>query len=149
MTESNLSLAEATFCAEYVEHGNASQAYREAFADSKTVGIKAARLLKQDKIQAEIQRLREELAERHRITVESLIEELEEARQLALSPDPKGKVNSVQAAVAATMGKAKLAGLLVDKQSVEHSGGVASDMTVDMSKLTKDQLKAISKIKVE
>lgn len=65
-----------------------------------------------------IEELRKEARERTMITVESLIVELEEARQAAL-----GATNPQSgAAVAATMGKAKLCGL--DKQIIEHIGDI-------------------------
>lgn len=47
---------------------------------------------------------------RHEITVDDLVKELEEARKLAFETD------KAAAAVSATMGKAKLLGLVVEKQ---------------------------------
>ena len=61
---------------------------------------------------------REELAQRSRCTLDSLLRELEETRVSALNRETP----QCGAAVAATMGKAKLCGL--DKQLVELSGGV-------------------------
>lgn len=55
------------------------------------------------------------------VTVESLTEELEEARKAALGAENP----QCGAAVSATMGKAKLYGL--DKQLVEHSGSIKFD----------------------
>ncbi|MNG18436.1 hypothetical protein D3C85_1129380 [compost metagenome] len=67
-------------------------------------------------MQAYAEELREELRERFMVTVESLIAELEEARQV-------GKENAAAGPmVAATMGKAKLCGL--DKQIIEHRGDI-------------------------
>lgn len=59
------------------------------------------------------------------VTVESLIEELEEARQV-------GKENaSAGPMVAATMGKAKLAGL--DKQIIEHRGNIDQPLVIELT----------------
>ena len=55
-------------------------------------------------------------AKRHELTIDDLVAELEEARTAALGAEnPQSS-----AAVSATMGKAKLLGLVVDKQ--EHTG---------------------------
>jgi hypothetical protein len=67
-------------------------------------------------------------AERAEVTVASLLEELEVARQLAMQ---KGQAS---AAVQATMGKAKLTGLIVDRREVGGAG--------DFSHLTDEELVA-------
>jgi phage terminase small subunit len=59
------------------------------------------------------------------VTVESLTKELDEARLHALK-DEKG----ASAAVAAIMGKAKLHGLLVDKQDHSSSDGSMTPPTL-------------------
>ena len=59
------------------------------------------------------------------MTVDSIVAELEEARQMAL----KAATPQTSAAVAASMGKAKLYGL--DKQFVELSGEVGIRKTLD------------------
>lgn len=56
----------------------------------------------------------EEALKRHEITVDTLVGELEEARQVAKNTEVPS------AMVAATMGKGKLLGLIVDKN--EHTG---------------------------
>lgn len=104
----------------YLETGNASEAYRQAYnaenMKPETVNRKAKELMDNGKIAARIEALQEDHRERHKITVDDLLAELEEARQVAL-----GQGNpQTSAAVAATMGKAKLLGL--DKQILEHSG---------------------------
>lgn len=76
----------------------------------------ASRLWCSPAMQAYAEELREELRERFMVTVESLIAELEEARQV-------GKENAAAGPmVSATMGKAKLCGL--DKQIIEHRGDI-------------------------
>lgn len=111
---------QAAFCRLYLETGNASEAYRQAYVKSNltpaTVHVKASHLLNSDKIAARVCELQGELRQRHRVTVDSLLAELEEARQAALT----AKKPQAAAAVTATMGKAKLAGL--DKEVVELTG---------------------------
>ncbi|MDR6632358.1 hypothetical protein J2X72_001142 [Phyllobacterium sp. 1468] len=75
----------------------------------------ASRLSANENIVARVTELQSQSAERAAVTVESLTDELEEARQLAMA-DEKG----ASAAVAAVMGKAKLHGLLIEKN--EHTG---------------------------
>ncbi|MFZ5231560.1 terminase small subunit [Enterobacter bugandensis] len=107
------------FCQAYIETGNASEAYRTAYAADKmspgAVHVQASKLLDNPKIALMVKELRGEIKQRHGITVDSLVAELEEARQAALGADTPQS----SAAVAATMGKAKLVGL--DKQIVDHT----------------------------
>lgn len=115
-----LTQKQETFCQVYVETGNASEAYRKAYAADKTkpevVHVKASELLSSGKISVRVAELRGEIKKRHNVTVDSLLAELEEARQAALGAETPQS----SAAVAATMGKAKLTGL--DKQIVELTG---------------------------
>lgn len=108
------------FCLAYIETGNASEAYRQSYNADKmkpeTVNRKAKDLLDNGKIAARIKQLQGEHVERHKLTVDDLLAELEEARKAALSAETPQS----SAAVGATMGKAKLLGL--DKQLIEHSG---------------------------
>lgn len=103
------------FCLLYIELGNASEAYRQSYdckkmADS-TVNRKAKELIDNGKITARIAELQAEIKQRHNITVDDLLEELEQARKAALTAESPQS----SAAVAATMGKAKLLGFLVEK----------------------------------
>lgn len=120
------------FCQLYIELGNASEAYRQAYDASKmkpeTIKRKAQELLESGTITATyIAELKLEHKERHNLTVDDLIAELEQARQLALD-DSMGKPQP-SAAVSATMGKAKLLGL--DKQVIEHQGSVNVGFVVE------------------
>ena len=76
----------------------------------ESVNSKGYQLLQQVKITARLDELRAEHKKRHEITVDTLVSELEEARKLAFETD------KASAAVQATMGKAKLLGLVVEKQ---------------------------------
>lgn len=113
-----LTLKQEKFCLAFVETGNASEAYRRAYETEamkpETINRKAKELTDTGKIAARVEELRETHRVRHRVTVDSLLLELEEARQAAL----KAETAQAAAAVGATMGKAKLMGL--DKQVIDH-----------------------------
>ena len=112
-----LTAKQEAFCLAYIETNNASEAYRRVYDSNKmkpeSVNESASRLLADVKITARLAELREPIMQRHNVTVDSLVLELEEARQAALSADTPQS----SAAVAATMGKAKLCGL--DKQVID------------------------------
>jgi len=113
-----LTIKQEKFCNLYIELGNASEAYRQSYNCQKmkdeTVNRTANALLNDRKITARIDELRSDLAKRHDITKDTLITELEEARQIAKDT---AKAASM---VSATMGKARILGL--DKQVIEHTG---------------------------
>lgn len=106
------------FCLAYVETGNASEAYRRSYNTAnmaeKTAQREGYNTLQKPQVQARIEELRTKVMERHEITVDTLLAELEEARLLGKET---GKASAM---VTASMGKAKLLGL--DKQIVELTG---------------------------
>jgi phage terminase small subunit len=112
------------FCHLVIELGNTSEAYRQSYNAGKmkteTINRKAKELMDNGKITARLTELREPIIEKHNITVESLLKELEEARTCALTAET---VQS-SAAVSATMSKAKLLGL--DKLIVDHTSSDGS-----------------------
>lgn len=102
----------------YVETGNASEAYRQAY-DSKTtnpetIWPEASKVLASHKVATRVMELQQQLAERHQVTVDSITKEYEEARALAITEKQSA------AAVSATTGKAKLHGLLTEKHTVAY-----------------------------
>lgn len=109
-----------SFCYKYIETGNASKAYRQSYDTENmkpaSINRKAKELLDNGKIAARIITLYEASQKRHEVTVCSLTDELNESRELARS------LNKPEAMTAATMGKAKLHGLITDKQKVELEG---------------------------
>lgn len=111
----NLTPKQEAFAQAYVETGNASEAYRRAYDASKSkpesVNVNASKILSDAKVAQRVAELQAGAVERHKITVDDLIAELDEARIVALGA---AKPQSA-AAVSATLGKAKLLGLLVDK----------------------------------
>ncbi|MEQ5030370.1 terminase small subunit [Morganella morganii] len=117
-----LTVKQEKFCQAYVETGNASEAYRSAYSADKmkaaTVNSKAYELLNNGEITVRVAELQQEHRTKHNITVSDLLRELEEARQAALTAETPQS----SAAVAATMGKARITGL--DK--------VVIDLTADV-----------------
>lgn len=104
-----LTIKQENFCLAYVETGNASEAYRRAYDTEDmlpaTVNRHAHGMLENDKIAARISDLRSSVMQRHKITVDDLLAELEEARAMAIKTEKAGPMAQ------ATMGKAKLLGL--------------------------------------
>ena len=128
----NLTPKQERFCLAYVETGNASEAYRRAYNTQKmksaTVNRQAKALIDTPKVAARIERLFDYIRARHDVTVDSLTQELDEARVSAMF------LGNPSAAVSATMGKAKLHGLVVDRQDVKTR--------VSLDDLTDDELDA-------
>lgn len=107
-----LTQKQENFCLAYVETGNASEAYRRAYdASNMSQGVinnKASLLLAKGDIRVRLEQLQQATQQRHQLTVDDLLSELEEARQVAMGGGDKP---TPAAMVAATMGKAKLLGL--------------------------------------
>ena len=102
------------FAQVYIETGNASEAYRQAYnaenMSANTIKVKACLLLQRDNVRITVDQLRLELKERYEVTVDSIVAELEQARVVSMSKDQGA------AMVSASMGKAKLMGLITDRQ---------------------------------
>jgi hypothetical protein len=99
------------FVHNYLKCGDATEAFE--LTGYVRDSANAHRLLKRPKVQARLRELQDEIAAKVPITIESLIGELEQARQSAT-----GK-NQFAAAIKAILGKAQLAGLLVERSKVE------------------------------
>ncbi len=129
----------------YVETGNASEAYRQAYnADNmkpETVTNEAYKLLQDPDISAMVDDLKAEARQRHAVTVDDLLSELEQARAAALSaPTPQSS-----AAVSATMGKAKMLGLLVDKAEIKAEAEISTKQEEYTPPLTGDEVQQVIK----
>lgn len=115
-----LTIKREAFACAFVETSNASEAYRRSYNAGKmsaqAIAVEASLLLKNPEVAQRVAELKQEAAERNKITVDDLLAELEEARTVA---NAEGKPQA-SAMVAATMGKAKLLGFLAER--VEHSG---------------------------
>ena len=112
--EKLLTPKQEAFCLAYMELKNSRHAYIKAYPGSEkwkpdSVDRKAFDMLLNVKIKARIEELKAEIAKTTMITVQDLINELEEARKLAHNEGQSG------AAVSAVMGKAKLLGYDIQK----------------------------------
>ena len=109
MTRRDLTPKQEAFAQAYVETGNATEAHRRAgyghSMSKKTRNEAASRLLADNKVRARIIELQEEHRSRHNVTVDTLTEEYEGARRLAID------IEQPSAANGATAGKARLHGL--------------------------------------
>ena len=118
------------FCQVWLETGNKSEAFRKSHPHSlkwkdDTVHNKASALSRQAQVAARYEQLQEDTVKAHGVTIESLIKELNEAREVALTADTPQS----SAAITATMSKAKLVGL--DKHQVEITGDIKVRKTLD------------------
>lgn len=134
-----LTIKQEKFCMVYIETGNASEAYRQAYncknMSANAIKNEAYKMLESPDISLTVENLKKEHSNRHKLTVDDLVKELEEARQAALNAET---VQS-SAAVGATMGKAKLLGLVVDKVDAKGIFKVTN-----VQELTDEQLAAIA-----
>jgi phage terminase small subunit len=115
-----LTVKQQRFVEEFLCDSNATQASIRAGYSKKTAKDIGCENLAKPNITAAIEAGHKILRERCAVSVESLTEDLESARLLAMA-DKKG----ASAAVSAIMGKAKLHGLLIDKK--ELTGGLTHE----------------------
>ncbi len=111
---------QAAFIQAYIDTQNASEAYRLAYNSNAAANIihrKAYDLLQHPAIKKELEVLQEQAKERNKVTIDSILQELEQARTLALEADNP----QCSAAIAASMSKAKLLGLVVEKQEIKSN----------------------------
>jgi len=122
------------FCQVYLETGNATEAYRQAYKPTgkpSTQNRAAKALLDNSKIAARLSELQSETKQRHDVTVDSLIRELEEAR---LVGKERGQASSM---VQATLGKAKLLGI-ENSEDDENATPQAVKVTVEVKDARRD-----------
>ena len=133
-----LTTKQELFVSAYCSNGfNATQAAIEAgYSENCAASIGGENLQKPEIIE-EIDKYKLKVKQRHGITIESLLKELEEARGVALSAETPQS----SAAIAATMGKAKLTGL--DKHIVEVSGPEGS--AIQIQELSRKDFKELLK----
>lgn len=114
------------YCLAFMETGNSSEAYRRSYDTSGMTTASVNRCAKDVydnvNVSAMIEQLRKKAMKRNEITVDTLLDELEEARKAALAAETAQS----SAAVSATMGKARLLGL--DKKIVDHMSSDGSLM---------------------
>ena len=104
-------------CQAFIENGgNRSEAYKTAYdvenMSDEAVYVEACRLFKNPNIALRVIELQAEHRERHNVTVDTITAELDENREV-------GRAEGQAAAMtAATLGKAKIHGLVTDKQAI-------------------------------
>ena len=130
-----LTLKQESFVYAYMELGIATDAYRSAYnADNmgmEAIRVEASRLLDNPNVSLLIESLKAKISDETVITVASLTAELEKDRLLAREN------NQASAATSATMGIAKLHGLLIEKNQTLEPNRVDN--------MTDAQLEAIAK----
>lgn len=136
------------FVQAYFETGNASEAYRRAYdaqnMKPESIHVRACELLKHSKVAVRVKEIRAKAFERSALTAQTILDELEQARLLALS------LEQPAAMVAASLGRAKVGGLIVerrenggpgdfakmsDEELVEHAKALGKKLGVNSSKL--------------
>ena len=131
----SLTIKQERFCMVYVETGNASEAYRQSYnaenMKEASINVNACKLLADAKITLRVKELKSGHTKRHELTIDDLVKQLEEARQVALALENP----QCGAAISATMGTAKLLGLVVDKTDIKLTNA---------KELTNEQLAAIA-----
>ena len=102
------------FAQKYVELGNASEAYRRAYDAENmkkvTINKRSSELMQNGAITGRIGELMDAAQERHDITVDELSAQLQQDRKYALM------FGQASAAVSASMGLARLHGLIIEKK---------------------------------
>lgn len=107
------------FAQKWHETENKSEAYRYSHPKAKkwkneTVHVKACELSKNDKVLVRYNELKQETADNHGITIDSLLLELNSIKDAAMAAETP----QCSAAVSSVMSKAKLVGLDVTKIEV-------------------------------
>ena len=113
------------FVSEMLVDGNVTRSAKAAGYSEKTAYSQGHRLLKNVEIANAIKAGQKDIAKRNELTIDDIIKELEEARTAALTAESPQS----SAAVAATMGKAKLLGLIVDKAETKTEGNISIDIS--------------------
>lgn len=126
---------QARFVAEYQKDSNGKQAAIRAGYAKASAEVQGCRLLRNAQVRAAVAKAQNKITRKAEVTAESLMEELEEARTLAITE------KQTSAAVAASMGKAKIGGHIVERH--RHSGAIG---TYDLSNLTDEQLASLEAI---
>jgi phage terminase small subunit len=118
-SKKKLSAKQEKFIAAFNVHGDATKAAKEAGYSEKTAHQIGYENLRKPEIAERITFAQEQFRERCEVTKESIAAELDENREMALLTFQPGAAN------ASSMGKAKLYGLLVEKQEVTVTDGLA------------------------
>jgi phage terminase small subunit len=101
------------FCQEVASGKSQAEAYRAAFnaenMKDETVHQAASRLMANSNVSARVEELREPVAKKAQITLESHLEDLQRLRNMAV------KANQMSAAISAEVARGKAAGVHIEK----------------------------------
>jgi len=116
---------QAAFVSEYMIDHNGTQAAIRAGYSKRTARQQAVELLASGEVQQAIKVAETAAQQRNAITIDDLLSELEDARQLAAG---QGQASAM---VSATMAKAKMLGF--DKPQASQTSNALSDLIDDLS----------------
>ena len=126
--ETGLTPQQEAFCVALVKHGNATQAYREAYPAQKmkpdSLAVKACRLANTDKIRLRVESLRSNARKRSGITLDDHMRDLKALRNAAAA------VKQFGPAITAEMARGKVSGLYTPD---DESGDVPAPVKVEIS----------------
>lgn len=128
-------------CQAYIEcGGNQSEAYRRAYdaenMKPESVWVEACKVFSNPNVSQRVIELQAKHAKRHDVTIDTITRELDEARELARDCEQPAAMTG------ATMGKAKIHGLVTDKKELAGAGGGP----VVVSTLSQEQALALLKL---
>lgn len=107
-----------------------TQSYRNNYSyenmSDDALWVEASRTMGVPKVSLRLIELQEEASERSQVTVMSITEELEDARKVSKTEGQGAAMTS------ASMGKAKLHGLLVEKSVIDLQGKLDTKWTVEI-----------------
>lgn len=136
----SLTMKQEAFCLAYMETMNASEAYRRAYNAGNmaeaTIWRKANELVKNGKVTARIEELRQPVIEQAQLTLESHLNTLAALRDKA---EAEGKYGP---AIQAEISRGKAAGLYSDKIELTGKGG-GPIATQNLNELTDEELLSI------
>lgn len=143
---------EEKFARLYVELGNASEAYRQSYnvgenTKEETTWRNAHAVLTRTNVQARISEIQDQAMVTHNVTMESLLKEFDDVKNLAMNAEALGSKLQLGAAVSAINGKMKLVGL--DKTTIDHTssdGTMSPVVDYDFSKLEDDELVELKRL---
>jgi len=142
MSDRKLTIKQENFCQAFLETGDLSEAYRRSYNTAKmspkSINGKAWELKNNGEITGRIENLLESAQKRNRKTMDDLLRDLEEARQLALETQQPSVM------VTATMGSAKLLGLDKPAPEDDDKGDIMQNnftvnASIDEIKVTRGQ----------
>lgn len=123
MADKKLTPKQQRFVEEYLIDSNATQAAIRSGYSKKTAQQTGSENLLKPVIADAIKAGQKDISKRNELTIDDILDELEEARKVA---QMEGKGAPM---VAATMGKAKVLGLLIDKSETKSEGSISIDIS--------------------